>query len=194
MPWQCDTKLSKVLWSVKYLGISTVHGRFMELEADLDLDGDDPLAWRTHVTIPAASIFSGDQRLDDHVRSADFLDVEGYPTIEFRSSGVEALPRGNVQVPTEKAPGTVSWEPHADHLLIHGDLTLRGITRPAELDAWYFGQATDVRGVTRRCFTVQTSVRRSDHNIHTAPQVDPARSVTGETVNITIEVLAKQID
>src|SRR5690348_11565784 len=103
MPWQCDTKLSKVLWSVKYLGISTVRGRFMELEADLDLDGDDPLAWRTHVTIPAASICSGDPRLDDHVRSPDFLDVEHYPNIEFRSSGVEALPRGNVPVPSEKA-------------------------------------------------------------------------------------------
>jgi polyisoprenoid-binding protein YceI len=165
----------------------------MDLRADVDMDSRNLLGWRTSVTIVAASIFSGDERLDNHVRGPDFLDAERYPTIEFRSSRVEVLPGGAEQVPDQKEPGVVSWEPHADHLQISGDLTLHGITRPTQLDTWYFGQATDVRGQTFRSFSAHTSVRRSDFNIHTAPLIDPQRSVTGEVVNLTIEVIARQI-
>ena len=52
MPWQFDTNLSKVLWSVGYLGVGTVRGRFTDIQADLQIDADNPLEWRTSVTIP----------------------------------------------------------------------------------------------------------------------------------------------
>jgi len=192
MPWQFDTNLSKVLWSVGYLGVGTVRGRFTDIQADLQIDADNPLEWRTSVTINAASLYSGYTMMDDHLRSDDFLDVARYPTIEFRSSRIEALPAGGVQVPIQKYSGAVGWEPHTDHLKISGDLILHGVTRPSELDAWYFGQVTDGRGQTRRSFTAETSVRRGDFNLLMSSD-RAERSIAGEVVNLTIDVIATRI-
>lgn len=192
MPWQFDPNLSRVLWSVKYLGIATVHGRFTDVRATLNLDSENSLQWRTDVVIQAASIYSGYDALDNHVRNADFLDAERYPTIEFHTSKVEALP-SQATVPDQKVPGVVAWEPRADHFRVIGSLTLRGITKPAELDTWYFGQATDIRQMTRRAFRAQTSIRRSDFNIYQPPQIDPARTVAGEVVDITIDLVANRV-
>lgn len=192
MPWQFDTHLSRVVWSVRYLGIATVHGTFNEVQAILDLGSENPLEWRTDVIIQAASLYSGYEAMDNHVRNADFLDAERCPTIEFHTTKVEPLPDKG-RVPDMKVPGVVAWEPHADHIRVIGELTLRGVTKPAEMDTWYFGQATDIRQMTRRAFRAQTSIRRSDFNIYQAPQVDPARTVAGEVVDVTIDIVASKV-
>ena len=71
-------------------------------------------------------------------------------------------------------------------------MTLHGVTRPAELDAWYFGQVTDGRGQTRRSFTAETSVRRGDFNLLMSSD-RAERSIAGEVVNLTIDVIATRI-
>ena len=81
---------------------------------------------------------------------------------------------------------------NAEHLKLSGDLTLHGVTRPAELDAWYFGQVTDGRGQTRRSFTAETSVRRGDFNLLMSSD-RAERSIAGEVVNLTIDVIATRI-
>mgnify|MGYP001304280908 CR=1 FL=1 len=194
MPWQYDTNLSQVLWSTTYLGIATVHGKFTDVQASVDLDAADPVDWRADVIIQTASIWSGFEAMDEHLRSPAYLDAAHCPTIEFHSSAVEPLPSGQAQLATEKAAGVVTWEPHADHFRVRGTLTLRGITRPAELDTWYFGQATDGRGATRRALRAQTSVPRADFAIYKPPHADAAREVAGEVVDITIEVIANQVN
>ncbi|HLQ32128.1 MAG TPA: YceI family protein [Chloroflexota bacterium] len=194
MPWQYDGNLSKVEWSVRYLGIATVKGWFRDVQVSLDLDPESPLDWKTSITIAAASVYTGYEQLDDHLRHADFLDAERYPTIGFESRKVEALPNGNAAVSGQKYPGVVAWEPRCERYRITGDVTLHGVTRPAELDAWYFGQATDGRGRTRRAFSATTMVRRSDFNIYVPPQVDPARIVAGEEVTLQIEAITTKME
>jgi polyisoprenoid-binding protein YceI len=132
--------------------------------------------------------------MDNHLRNPDFLDVERYPTIEFHTSKVEALPRGEGKVPDERLQGVVAWEPRADHFRVTGPLTLRGVTREAELDTWYFGQATDTRGMTRRAFRAQTSIRRVHFAIYEPPQIDPARVVAGQVVDLSLEIIANRRD
>jgi polyisoprenoid-binding protein YceI len=184
----------QIEWSVRYLGIATVKGIFRDVRATLEVDDEDPRKWSTTITIAAASLDSGYQRMDDHVRTADFLDVETYPTIQFSSSKVEVLSEEPGASAEEKPPGVTDWKPRKVHLRVHGELTLRGITRPAELDAWYFGQAKDVRGRVRRSFTARTSVQRSDFNINQPPQVDPANTVSGNVINLAIDVIATKVD
>lgn len=194
MPWQYDGHLSRVEWSVTYLGIATVKGTFTDVRATLDIEAPSPVDWRTSITIAAASIYTGYPQLDDHLRHADFLDAERYPTIQFVSHHVELLPAGGRRPATDQFPGVVAWEPHADHFCVSGDLTLRGVTRPAQLDGWYFGQTTDVRGRTRRSFEATTSVRRSDFGIYLPPQVDPATIVAGQEVRLQVNVLATRVE
>jgi polyisoprenoid-binding protein YceI len=194
VPWELDSNLTKVEWSVGYLGIATVKGWFKDVRALLNLDAADPLQWKASIDIDAASIYSNYDRLEDHLRHADFLDAERYPTIHFESRSVERLPAGERTAAREKYPGVVAWEPRADHLRILGEITLHGITGPVELDAWYFGQATDPRGRTRRAFSATTSVRRRDFNIYVAPQIDPALTVASEEINLNFEVIATKLD
>ncbi len=59
MPWQYDGNLSKVEWSVRYLGIATVKGWFRDVQVSLDLDPESPLDWKTSITIAAASVYTG---------------------------------------------------------------------------------------------------------------------------------------
>src|SRR5713226_7591929 len=120
MPWSYNTDLSKVQWKVKYVGVSFVQGLFRNVQAKLDLEGDDPTTWAVDVEIAAASLDSGYERMDEHVRSADFLDVERCPTITFRSKRVERA---------------------GDHYRLIGDLTIHFQTREVALDAWYHGES-----------------------------------------------------
>jgi polyisoprenoid-binding protein YceI len=194
LPWQYDGNLSRVEWAVTYLGIATVKGTFRDVQAKLELDAPGPLDWKTSITIAAASVYTGYQQLDDHLRHADFLDAERYPTIEFVSKQVEMLPSGDHKPASDKFPGVVAWEPRADHFRLSGDMTLHGVTRPAQLDGWYWGQATDVRGRTRRVFEARTSVRRSDFGIYVPPQIDASKVVAGERVTIDIAVIATKVE
>ena len=192
MPWEFDTNLSKVMWSVSYLGIATVNGRFTDVQAHLDLESDDPRDWKSSVVIQTASVYSGYQAMDDHLRAPAYLAAEQYPTIEFKSSAVEVLPAGHPAEAGDKFNGVASWEPRADHFRVTGSLTLRGVTRPIELDTWYFGSATDTRGLTRRAFRATTSIRRADFAIYKPPHAEIAREVAGEVVDLRFDILANQ--
>lgn len=171
MAWQYDPNLSKVEWAIGYLGIATVKGQFKKVQAALNLADPDPSNWSVEVTIEAASLSSGHNPMDDHVRTPDFLDVERYPTITFRSTRVE------------RANG---------RYCLAGDLTLHGVTREVVLDGTYGGEATDSRGRTRRGFSAQTSVKRSEFAIPSA--MSGERFVAGDDVRITLEIIASKVD
>jgi polyisoprenoid-binding protein YceI len=171
MAWQYDPNISKVEWAVGYLGIATIKGRFTKVQANLNFEDPDPARWSFEATIDAASLFSGHDRMDDHVRTADFLDVEKYPTITFKSQRVE---------------------PENGRYRVTGDLTLRGVTREVTLDGSYGGEATDNQGRTRRGFSGQTNLKRSDFGIPSGRAGD--RSIAGEDVRVSLEVVATKVD
>jgi polyisoprenoid-binding protein YceI len=167
MAWQYDISLSKVEWAVEYLGIATVKGLFKKVQASLNLDDPDPRNWSAEVAIETASLTGGHEPMDDHVRSPDFLDVERYPSATFKSGQVEQTD-GRYRVA--------------------GELTLHGVTREVVLDASYGGEATDSRGRTRRGFSAQTTLKRSDFAI--ASGMAGGRLVAGEQIRITLEIIA----
>jgi polyisoprenoid-binding protein YceI len=163
MAWQYDPNLSKVEWAIDYLGIATVKGRFTEVH----LEALDKTQWSVAATINAASITGGHAPMDDHVRSPDFLDVERYPTITFRSRRVEET---------------------NDRYCITGDLTLHGVTREVTLDATYGGQASDTRGRAKRGFHAQTTITRTEFGMA------GGRLVAGDQIRVTLDIIASQVD
>jgi polyisoprenoid-binding protein YceI len=171
MAWQYDTSLSKLEWAVEYLGIATIKGNFKNVQAVLNLDDPDPINWSADVTIETASLSGGHPPMEDHVRSADFLDVERYPTATFKSRRVEQVDGGYRLV---------------------GDLTVRGVTREVALDGKYGGEATDSRGRTKRGFSLRTTIKRSDFEIPSG-KVEGIL-VAGEQVRITLDVIASKSD
>ncbi|HZT05466.1 MAG TPA: YceI family protein [Chloroflexota bacterium] len=171
MAWEYDPNLSKVEWAVGYLGIATIKGRFTKVQARLNVDDPDPCNWSVDATIDAASLFSGHQAMDDHVRSSDFLDVDTFPTIAFKTARVERT---------------------ADAYRMIGSLTLHGVTREVALEGSYGGEATDARGRTKRGFSARATLRRSDFGIRSGMVGD--RSVAGEEIRVSIDVVANKAD
>ncbi len=171
MAWEYDPNLSKVEWAIEYLGIATVKGLFTKVQATLSLDDFDPKNWSVEATIETASLSSGYAAMEDHVRSPDFLDVERYPTLTFRSRHVERT-NGRYRV--------------------SGDLTIHGVTREVVLDATYGGEATDSRGRTRRGFSAQTTLNRSDFDIPSG--MADGRLVAGEHIRVTLEIITNKVE
>src|SRR5919202_2853472 len=145
MPWVYDPGHSQVTWSVKYVGLSLVHGLFRRMDAQLDLEDDDPTKWSATVTIDAASIESGIDRRDEVMRGEEYFEVDKYPTITFQSKSIER---------------------DGDRYRVRGDVSLHGVTREIALTGQLLGDADDPRGVKRRALAGETTIKRSDFNIH----------------------------
>ena len=108
-----DRSHTQVGFVARHLMVSKVRGRFTDFEGTI-IVADDPSASSVEVTIQAASVNTNDENRDNHVRNNDFLSVEEFPTLSFRSTKVELKPRGD-------------WK-------VYGDLTVRGVTRPVVLE------------------------------------------------------------
>ena len=134
-----DVAHSTVSFSVRHLMVSKTRGRFGTFAGAVTV-GEDPLASSVEVTIDPASITTGDATRDDHLRSADFFDVEQFPEITFRSTRVA--------------------DHHGDRFRLEGELTVRGITRPVVLDAVLEGIATSPWGTQAVGFSASTEIDR----------------------------------
>src|SRR3954454_10247133 len=110
--WTIDTAHSRLGFSVRHAGIATVRGSVTGFEGQLVLDGANPAASSANVTVQAATFSTGNEQRDGHILSADFLDVENYPTLTFVSTEVR---------------------PDGDDFILVGDLTVHGVTRPIEI-------------------------------------------------------------
>src|SRR5579884_1954330 len=127
MDWTLDPHHTSVSFSAKHLGVATVRGRFTKVDADVRLDNpDDPTTASGTITIDAASIDTGNEQRDGHLRNADFLDVEKYPTITFV---VKSIQRNG-----------------DDIYKVTGDLTIKDVTREVTLDYEHNGSVTDPFG------------------------------------------------
>jgi polyisoprenoid-binding protein YceI len=131
---------------------------------------DDPAASSVEVTIDAASIDTGDATRDGHLRSADFLDVEGHPSLTFTSTGV-------------RAAGSGRWA-------VDGDLTVRGVTRTVVLDVELEGVAADPWGGERAVFSASTEIDREDFGLVWNQALEGGGVLVGRKVKIEIEAEA----
>ena len=166
--WKLDPVHSEVGFSVRHMMVSKVRGRFRGVTGTITL-ADDPARSNVEAEIDMTTLDTGNTDRDDHVRSADFFEVERYPTMTFRSTSVE--PAGN-------------------ELVVHGDLTLHGVTRPVNLDLEVHGFTKDPFGGTRCGFTASTVLNRKDFGITIEMPMDGGGVVVGDKVNVTLEIEA----
>ncbi|MFQ5614589.1 MAG: YceI family protein [Anaerolineae bacterium] len=173
MFWQLDPAHSHIQFSARHMMISTVRGRFEDFTGTFDVDEADPTNSRVEVEIQAASVYTREQRRDDHLRSPDFLDVANYPVITFKSTRVEQI------------------DDHHGRLI--GDLTIKDVTREVTLDVEYAGQAKSPMGTISAGFTAHTKLNRKDWGLTWNMALETGGVLVGDEITIDIELeLIKQ--
>ena len=168
--WDIDTIHSEVSFVVRHLMVSKVRGRFDRFGGTIVTDADLTRS-SVNVTIDASSVNTNEPTRDNHVRSADFLDVENFPTMTFVSTGIR----------NEQGAYAVD-----------GDLTIRGTTRPVTLDVELNGFIADPYGGTRVGFSATAEINRDDFAVSfngPIPGTDNAM-VLSNKVQLTLEVEA----
>ena len=163
--WALDPVHSQVQFVARHMMVSKVRGFFRQLEGMLWID-EAPELSRVEVTIQAASIDTGDATRDEHLRSPDFLDVERYPTITFKSTSVR---------------GT------KEKFQVTGDLTIRDITKPITLDVEFGGEGKDPWGGTRASFSAHGKFDRRDYGLTWNVALETGGILVSNEVKINIE-------
>jgi polyisoprenoid-binding protein YceI len=166
--YSIDTGHSYVGFAVKHFGLSKVKGEFQKFDGTIEV-ADPATASSVEVTIDADSFSSRDDQRDGHVRSADFLDVETYPTLTFRSTGVRQ---------------------EGDDWVVTGDLTIHGQTRNVELATEFEGAIDDPYGMERIAFSAETEIDRTEFGLTWNQALETGGLVVGKKVRINLEVEA----
>lgn len=168
MRWNIDPTHSTAEFSVRHLMITNVKGRFGALAGTVDYDAAAPEQAKINVTIDATSIDTRDEKRDGHLRSADFFDVEKFPTITFVSKKVT---KGD------------------DGLLATGDLTMHGVTKEITLEVETpSAPGKDPWGNTRIGSSAHAKVNRKDWGLNWNSALEAGGVLVGEQIKITIEV------
>jgi polyisoprenoid-binding protein YceI len=152
--------------------VSTVKGRFRDVDGAVFIDEESPERSHVEATIGTASVDTGVEMRDEDLRSANFFDVEHYPSITFRSTGVEKV--------------------DDEHWRVRGDLTIRDTTREVVLDTEFEGRGPDFEGKTRIGFSAETSINRKDFGLNYNPVLETGGIVVGDKVKIAIHIEAVQ--
>ena len=171
--WTVDAAHSHLGFAIKHLMIATVRGRFTQAQGTVTVDESNPATATIDIAVPTASVDTGDEKRDAHLRSADFFDVERYPNITFRSKRVEATSDNSFR--------------------IVGDLTIRDVTREVVLDAELLGRAKDPWGQERAAFEATTKFKRSEYSLTWNAALETGGVLVGDEVKVELEVqLIKQ--
>jgi polyisoprenoid-binding protein YceI len=165
--WQLDPYHTQVEFSAKHLGMMTVRGYFDEISTTADIDPAHPETASVEATISTASIRTNNGVRDNDLRSSNFLEVEKYPVITFKSTRVE--PAGT------------------DRFTLTGDLTIKGNTRPVQLDVTRYGEFNDQGMMGHRiAYGATTKINRKEFGLSFNAILD-GRIVVSEEIQITIE-------
>ncbi len=168
--WNIDGAHSGINFSIRHMVVSKVRGRFGKFSGEVALADGDLARSSVDVTIDAASIDTGTAQRDTHLRSADFLDVERFPELRYRSKRIERV--------------------SDDRYLVVGDLTIRDVTREVALDVEYGGQARDPWGNVRAGFIARAAIDRKDFGLGWNQVLEAGGLLVGDRVDIELEVQA----
>jgi polyisoprenoid-binding protein YceI len=170
MTWTLDPAHSSVTFSAKHMMVTTVRGSMKIRDFALEFDSDNLEASRVRVSLDSASIDTAQEARDEHLRSADFLDTEAHPTINFVSTRIE--PKGG------------------DEYRIHGDLTIRGETRPVVLAAEYAGIVPNMQGGQRAAFSATTRINRDEFGLNWNVALEQGGWLVSKDIKIEIDLAA----
>lgn len=165
-----DKAHTQITFTVRHLGITNVTGHFRDFDAELEFDKNDLSTLQTSATVDVASIDTGIERRDNHLRSDDFFDAETYPSMTFESTGVE--------------PG------EGNSFTLNGNLTIKDVTMPVTLDGELIGVVEGMQGNEVAAFAATTTINRFDYGLTWNRLTEAGGIVVGEDVTITIEVQA----
>jgi polyisoprenoid-binding protein YceI len=168
--WTIDAAHTSVEFSLKHLMISTVRGRFGAVSGTIVLDEENPANSSATAEIDVTSVDTRQEQRDAHLRSADFFDVEKFPSIRFQSTRIETLGGGEYKV--------------------HGDLTIRDVTRAVVLETTDEGRGGDPWGGQRAAFSATTKIDRREFGLTWNQALETGGVVVGNDIKITLEVQA----
>ena len=169
MQWNLDASHSSIEFGVRHMGISTVRGRFTKFEANPELN-EAGILTGVSATIDVASIDTGVKQRDDHLRSPDFFDAAQYPTMEFRSTGVEHLDGRSYRVT--------------------GDLTMKGVSNTVTLEVAVSTPVKDPWGNERVAAEATGKLDRTKWGLKWNQVLEVGSLLVGEEVKFTIAVQA----
>jgi polyisoprenoid-binding protein YceI len=166
--WKADPVHSEVAFSVRHLMISKTRGRFTGYDVTI-VTTEDLLGSSVTATIDLASIDTGHEMRDNHLRTADYLEVEKYPTMSYSSTGIRRTDDG--------------W-------VIDGELTLHGVTRQVPLAVEVNGFGSDQWGGQRAGFSATAAISRRDFGIDISVPLEAGGVVVADKVSISLEIQA----
>jgi polyisoprenoid-binding protein YceI len=171
--WSIDPTHSELGFKIKHLMISNVSGSFKNFRAEVEASGVDFSTAQINLTAEMNSISTNNEQRDAHLKNADFFEADKFPELKFRSTKI-----------TKNG---------ADEFDLHGDLTLKGITKPVTLHAEFNGTTKDPWGGERAGFVVTGKIKRADWGINFNHALEAGGFVLGEEVKIHSEIeLVKQ--
>lgn len=171
--WKLDPTHTLVEFSAKHLMITTVKGRITDIEGTIYTDEKDPKNSTVEATLKAASLDTRTDQRDQHLRSADFLDVEKFPEIKFRSTRVEG---------------------DGESFKLTGDLTIRDVTNPITLDVEFGGRTRDPWGGERVGFSATGKIDRRDFGLTWNQALELGGVAVGNDIKISLEVEALKVN
>lgn len=169
--WELDKAHSHVDFSIRHMMISRVRGSFHKFDASIEADPEDLTTADIEFTIDASSIDTRNEDRDNHLRSADFFDIEKYPEITFKAKNIEKK-------------GDNKYD-------ITGDLTINDKTQSETFSVTYEGQNKDpMSGNIKAGFSGSTQIKRSDYGLTWNVALEAGGVIAGEEVDITFEIQA----
>ncbi len=166
--WMLDAAHSSAAFQIRHLVIAKVRGTIGGLQASLEWDGESVESAVVNASLDPATIATGDEKRDAHLRSADFFDVESFPAISFASRGI-----------TSKGKGAFDVE---------GDLTLHGVTRHVVLAAEWVGRATDPWGNARVAVAATAAINRKEFGLTWNQALETGGVLVGDAVTIDLDL------
>lgn len=167
--WNVDASHSSLGFSVKHMMVSKVRGSFTDFTADVEAEETDLTGANIAFTIKVASINTGSEDRDNHLRSADFFDAETYPEIKFIANNISKK---------------------GEDYEIAGDLTIKDVTKPVVFEAEYGGKGTNPWGVEVVAFEAETKINREDFGLTWNAALETGGVLVGKDIKIKLELEA----
>ncbi len=170
--WNIDTTHAQANFAARHMMITTVRGSFNKITGTINFDPANPAAASVEAVIDTTTMTStGNDQRDGHLKSPDFLDIENFPTITFKSTKVE---------PSKDS----------SQAKIYGDLTIKGVTKPVVLEAELLGQGQTPFGTTVAGFNGKTKINREDFGLNWNMALEAGGWLVSKDVTIELDVEA----
>jgi len=172
MPWSIDPAHTSITVSAKHMMVTTVRGTFAIADGEIHVDAEHPEDSRVSVRIDAASVSTGNEQRDGHLRSPDFLDVEKYPYITFESTAIDR---------------------HGEEdFVLRGNLTIRDQTHAVDLDGEFHGIVRDWQGMERAAFSATATIPREEWGLTWNVALEQGGWLVGKDLKVEIDLAAVQ--